>query len=342
MCGPSAGAAGAGVFTGGLEPLMASTMPNSPGAPTLPQYPGLTPAEQTNLGQQSQAASAGANMLQGVSGQLGNNQQILQMISGLFNQDGSINQGALSQLQQQSTQSTQAAGQQGQAALQGLGGTNAAMGATSQAYTNALQNGAPANQQLAFQQNQSFQQMQEQAAQQGIPISGTNFSNAVSNSTAGQKLIQNFQQNANMQNQNYNLGYVSQLSGNMGQLATAGQNQANTGIGLGSYATQTPLNYLQNSITNGQSALSPLLSNYENQLSTAYSPLYNQQIGPYQQQMAQAQATYQGQVGQYNAQMGQNGALMGAFMPAVSFMGMGVNPSAGANDASKGMGTSTA
>lgn len=274
---------------------------SAPSAPQLPQYPGMTPGETNITGQQTQALGTQQNMIQGVSGQLGNNQNILQMISGLFNSDGTINQNALTQLQQQSGASTQAAGQAGQAQLQGLGATQNAQNATASAYTNALQNGAPANQQLAFQQNQSFQQMQEQAAQQGIQINGTNFSNAVSNSSAGQKLIQNFQQNANIQNQNYNLGYLQQAAGNMGQLASTASTQAGTGTTLGNYATQTPLNYLQSSITNGQSALSPLLSAYQQNLTSAYSPQYMQQIGPYEQQIAQAQANYQGAMGQYNA-----------------------------------------
>lgn len=274
---------------------------SAPSAPQLPSYPGLTPAQQTNLGQQAGAANQMGSVVQGVAGQLGNNQNILQMISGLFNPDGTINQNALAQMQQQSQQSTQAAGQAGQSTLAGVGGTNQSLAATNTAYENALQNGAPVNQQIAFQQNQSFQQMQQQAAAQGIPITGTNFSNAVSNSTAGQKLIQNFQQNANMQNQNYNLGYLQQAAGNMGQLAGAGAQQANTGMGLSSYATQTPLNYLGQSISQGQGALAPLLSSYQNQLSSAYQPLYTQQVGPYMQQMAQAQANYGGAMGQYNA-----------------------------------------
>lgn len=277
---------------------------SAPSAPQLPQYPGMTPGETNITGQQTQALGTQQNMIQGVAGQLGNNQNILQMISGLFNQDGTINQSALASLQQQSGASTQAAGQAGQAQLQGLGATQQAQNATASAYTNALQNGAPANQQLQYQQNQSFLSMQEQAAQQGIKITGTGFNDAVSDSTAGQKLIQNFQQNANIQNQNYNLGYVGQLSGNMGQLANTAGTQANTGTALGSYAMQTPLNYLQSSITNGQSALSPLLSAYQQNLTGAYSPQYMQQIGPYQQQMAQAQASYQAEMNQYNA--GQN------------------------------------
>jgi hypothetical protein len=274
---------------------------SAPSAPQLPQYPGMTPSETNITGQQAGALSTQQNMIQGVSGQLGNNQSILQQISGLFNSDGTVNQNAVTQLQQLAGSSTSAAGAAGTQALTGLQGTNSALGATQSAYTNALQNGAPANQQIQFQQTQNFNAMKEQAAQQGIQINGDNWANATSSSTAGQKLLQNMQQNNNIQNQNYNLGYVGQLSGNMGQLASTGATQANTGTSLGAYSQQTPLNYLGQSITGGQSALSPLLSSYQQNLSTAYQPQYLQQIGPYQQQMAQAQGNYQGAMGQYNA-----------------------------------------
>ena len=277
---------------------------SAPSAPQLPQYPGMTAGETNITNQQTNALNTQGNMINTVSGQLSNNQNILQMISGLFNQDGTINQNALTQLQQQSQASTQAAGQAGQAQLAGMAGTQGAENATASAYTNALNNGAPANQQIAYQQNQNFLQMQQQAAQQGITINGTSWANAVSDSSAGQKLLQNMQQNNNIQNQNYNLGYVGQLAGNMGQLQNTAASQSATGQSLGNYATQTPLNYLQSSITNGPSALSPLLSSYQQNLSSAYQPQYMQQIGPYEQQMAQSQANYQAAQNQYNA--GQN------------------------------------
>lgn len=277
---------------------------SAPSAPQLPQYPNFTPEQQTNVGQQTGVSSQFGNVIQGTAGQLGANQSILQQISGLFNSDGTINQSAVAQLQQMAGGQTSAAGTAGQAALAGLGGTQNALGQTQQAYMSALQGNAPANQQLQYQQNQNFLAMQEQAAQQGIKITGTGFNDAVSESTAGQKLIQNFQQNANMQNQQYQLGYLGQLGTNMGQLAGVGAQQAQTGQNLSQYAQQTPLGYLGQSISGGQSALAPLLGQYQSQLGQAYQPLYMQQIGPYQQQMAQAQANYQAQMNQYNA--GQN------------------------------------
>lgn len=272
-----------------------------PDAPKLPQYPNQTPQEQQILQQQGTAVNQQGNLVSTVGNQLNNNQNILQMISGLFNSDGTINQSALSSLQQQTQASNKAAGSAGQSTLEGIGGTNAALGATTAAYTNALQNGAPANQQIQFQQNQNFQALKQQAAQQGIQISGDNWANAVSNSTAGQKLLQNAQQNNNIQNQNYNLGYIGQLSGNMGQIANTGATQANTGMGLSSYSQQTPLNYVQSSISNGPGALSPYLQSYEQGLQNLYQPYYMQQIGPYSQQLAQQQANYGAGLNQYNA-----------------------------------------
>jgi len=277
---------------------------SAPSAPQLPQYPNLTPEQQTNLGQQAGASQQMGGAISGVSGQLGQNQNILQMISGLFNSDGTINQGALTSLQQQATQSNQTAGQQGQSALSSLGGLYGQGGSianTEAAYNSALQGNAPANQQLQFQQQQNFNMMKEQAAQQGITINGDNWQNAVSNSTAGQKLLQNYQQNSNMQNQQYQLGYLGQLGTNLGQLSGVGAQTAATGTSLSQYSQQNPLSMVQSSITNGQGALTPYLTAYQNQLSSAYNPLYQQQIGPYQQQMAQAQANYQGAMGQYNA-----------------------------------------
>lgn len=301
---------------------------SAPSAPQLPQYPNQTPQEQGVLNQWQGANDQYGGMIKALSGQLGNNQSMLQQLSGLFNQDGSINQTAMTALSQRSQQGAEAAGNAGTQALQGLGGIygqGGALGATESAYTNALSGGAPANQQMQFEQNKNFQAMKQQAAQQGIQISGDNWGNATSSSTAGAKLIQNYQQNSNMQNQNYNLGYIGQLAGNMGQISNAGAQTANTGMGLSTYGAQTPMGYAQQSITNGQSAIAPYLQNYGQMQSQLYQPYYMQQIGPYQQQMAQSQANYQAQMNQFNNWENQIGMLT----PSVSFMGFGVNPHAG-------------
>ena len=309
---------------------------SAPSAPQLPQYPGMTAGETNITNQQTNALNTQGNMINTVSGQLSNNQNILQQISGLFNSDGSLNQNAIAALQQQSQQSTQTAGTAGQAQLAGMAGTQGAENATASAYTNALQNGAPANQQIAYQQNQNFLQMQQQAAQQGITINGTNWANAVSDSSAGQKLLQNMQQNNNIQNQNYNLGYVGQLSGNMGQLQNTAASQSATGQSLGNYATQTPLNYLQSSITNGPSALSPLLSSYQQNLTNAYEPQYLQQVGPYTQQMAQAQANYQAELNKYTGFNTMLGTYISPLASGAGYAGMSELMSMGGSGAAAG------
>lgn len=285
---------------------------SAPSAPQLPAYPDLTPEQQQILSQLQGSNAQMGNVVQGVSGQLQGNQQLLQGASGLFNPDGTINQDALAALQSQTGKSVSTAGGAGNTALDYLNtlyGTGGALGATQNAYTNALAGNVPANKQLEFTQQQNFQQVKEAAAQRGIRIDGDNWQTATSNSTAGQKMIQNYQQNANIQNQNYQLGYVNQLAGNMGQLSGVGAQTANTGLGLAGYATQTPLGLGQQSITSGMGALTPYLQSYQTGLSNLYQPYYMQQIGPYQQQMAQAQANYQADMQQYQANQGMLGGI---------------------------------
>lgn len=309
MCG-SPGKIAEGIATGGISTVADAIIPKAPSAPTLPQYPGMSPQEIAILQQQQGGVNQMGGVVSGVAGQLGNNQQILQMISGLFKSDGTIDQNAVAQLQQQIQQSNQTSATQGQNTLSGISGTNDALGATQQAYTSALQGNAPANKAIEYQQLQNFNAMKEQAAQHGIQIDGDNWATATSSSTAGQKLLQNAQQNNNIQNQQYQLGYLGQLGTNMGQLAGVGQTQATTGMGLSQYSQTTPTGYVGQSITGGQGALSPMLSQYNQMASSLYQPYYMQQQGPYQQQMAQQQANYQAGLNQYQGQMNMLGGIM--------------------------------
>jgi len=282
-----------------------------PDAPQLPQYPNLTPEEQQILQKWQGSLGQQSNVIQGLSGQLGNNQSVLQQLSGLINQDGTINQTALAALQQQNQQSLQSQGQAGQSALNYLNtlyGSGGVAQTQAQAYQNALNGNVPANQQLKYQQTQDWNALKEQAAQRGIQINGDNWASATSESTAGQKLIQNFSQNANIQNQNYQLGYLNTAANNMNALASTGATTAGFGSTLASSPYQTQTGLLGQSISNGMGALTPYLTQYQSGLSNIYQPYYMQQIGPYQQQMAQQQANYQAGSNQYNASQNQ---LMG-------------------------------
>lgn len=297
MCntGSTLGNVGLGIATGGISTVANAINPanSMPGAPQLPQFPQFSQQEQNILNNLNQSVGQQNTVTQGVGTQLGQNQQILQLVSGLFNPDGSINQNAIANLQQYVQGTNQQAGAAGSTALSALSGNNQALAATQSQYINALNGNVPANQQLQYTTQQNFNQMKEQAAQQGIQINGDNWNAATSNSTAGQKLLQDFQQNANIQNQNYQLGYLGQLSGNMGQIAGAGATQANTGLGLSGYAQQNPLNYLNQSISGGMGALTPYLTSYQSSLGNQFTPYWNQTMGIYGQQTAQQQADYQ-------------------------------------------------
>lgn len=298
---------------------------SAPSAPTLPQYPNLTPEQQSILGQWQSSINQQGAINQGVAGQLQGNQAVLQQLSGLINPDGSINQNALATLQQQSQQSLQSQGQAGNAALaylNNLYGTGGAVQAQTQAYQDALAGNVPANKQMEFQQTQSWNQLKEQAAQRGIQIQGDNWNSATSNSTAGQKLIQNFAQNAGIQNQNYQLGFLNTAGQNLAALSGVGAQTASTGMGLSQNPMATQTGLLGQSISQGMGALTPYLQNYQTGLSNIYQPYYMQQIGPYQQQMAQAQANYQAQLQQYQANQGMLGGIG-------SLAGMGIGALAG-------------
>lgn len=270
--------------------------PKPPSAPQLPQYPGLTPEEQNILTKQGMSLDQFNQIIQAGGAGLQQNQDLLKGMSGLYNPDGSINQTSLANLQQRTQQAIQTQGQSGQSALnylQNLYGAGGALPATQTAYTNALAGNVPANQQLEYSQGENFNAMKENAAQRGINITGDSWKNAVSDSTAGQKLIQNYQQNSNIQNQNYQLGYVNQLAGNMGQLSGVGAQTGASGMSLAQGAANQPIGYAGQAMSQGPLSLTPYLSQYQQGLNQFYQPYYMQQVGPYQQQMAQQQANYQ-------------------------------------------------
>lgn len=298
---------------------------SAPSAPQLPSFPGLTSDESNILQQMGMSLSQFSQLISGTGSQLSGNQQVLQQMSGLLNPDGSVNQTALQSLQQRTQQSLSTQSTAAQGALGYLGNLYSPGGvaqAQTTAYQNALNGNIPANQQLQFTTGQNFQAMKEQAAQQGIIINGDDWNSATSSSTAGQKLLQNFQQNYNIQNQNYQLGYLNTAGANMSALSSTAANTANTGLSLANNANNAQLGYLGQSITSGQSALAPLLTSFQGGLSQEYTPYEAQQLGPYQQAMAQAQATYQAGLQGYQ---GSQSNMFGLGSLGTQALGMGLN-----------------
>jgi hypothetical protein len=232
----------------------APTLPQAPTlqAPTLPQYPGLTPEQQALLQQQQGYLQQG---------------------------QGAIANYASNPYLQQSMQANQQALQN---------------------YQNALLGKIAPNQMLEQQKARDWQQTVEQAAQQGIRLSGNSPESAVSQSTAGNQIIQDFTKRYGALEQNYNLG--QQQMGQQAQQAGLGQvNQQyqNTLAGygqLGNQAQQLYQPYQQQQLGPWQVQTQQALSNTD---------IANQNaMNAYQQQLQQLGLNYNSQLAGYQNSMG--------------------------------------
>jgi len=106
-------------------------------------------------------------------------------------------------------------------------------------YQNALQGKIAPNQMLAQQKERDWQQTVEQAAQQGIRLSGKTPESAVSQSTAGNQIIQDFAKRYGALEQNYNLGQQQfGLNAQQQGLGQVNQQYTNQMAGYGQLAGQ--------------------------------------------------------------------------------------------------------
>lgn len=249
-----------GAVTGGL---LGNLIPNRPGAPNLPAAPTLT-----------------APTLPNYPGMSTDTQALLAQQQGYLTQgQNAINSYGSNPYLQQS----QAASQQ---AL-----TN---------YQNSLTGNIPQNQMLEQQKQEAWNQMVQNAAQQGIRISGDSPQSAVSQSTAGNQQIADFNKSWAAQEQNYNLG--QQQIGLQAQ--QAGNAQANSQVQntLSGYNTLSGINtqlqqpYQQQTLGQFGVATNQALQNS----SVANQNLLNQ----YQQQTGQTLANYNNSLAGYNTNMG--------------------------------------
>lgn len=297
-----------------------------PDAPALPQFPGLTPDEQSILQKEGLTLDQFNQLISGTGTSLAQNKQVLQQISGLYDAQGNIDQTFLNDLKTRTRgQLTQAQGV-GSSALGYLqnyfgsgGGSTGASGAPgapgasnvpgvaqaqADAYTTALTGTGAVNVATSQQQQRDFIALKDSLSQRGIMVNGDTYDKATSDSTAGQRAIQLFQQNVAAQNSSERLGYISTLGGQVAGTVAAAQGSTSTGTN----ATNTSMGYLNNASTTSASTLSPLLSQYQNNLGAYYQPYQTQQLGPYQQALDQANMNYTAGLNQYNAQENQ---LMG-------------------------------
>ena len=131
-----------------------------------------------------------------------------------------------------------------------------------QNYQNALQGKIAPNQMIAQQKARDWAQTKAQAAQQGIRLSGDTPESAISQSTSGNQIIQDFTKRYGALEQNYNLGQQ--------QLGLSAQGQA-----LGQQNTQ-----FQNQMGGYQ--------NLQGINQNLFNPYQQQQMGQYGQQTQQA------------------------------------------------------
>ena len=167
-------------------------------------------------------------------------------------------------------------------------------------YQNALTGNIPPNQMMAQQKTEAWNQMVQNAAQQGIRISGNRPQSAVSQSTAGNQQIADFNKSWAAQEQNYNLG--QQQLGLQAQ--QAGNAQANTQYQntLGGYNTLSGMN------TNIQQPYAAQTQGQYQQAtnqSTDNANIANQNaMNAYQQQLQQLGLNYNTQLAGYQNSMG--------------------------------------
>lgn len=212
----------------------------------------------------------------------------------------------------------------GESAIQGYG-NNPYLQASQQAdmqalqnYQNALQGKIAPNQALSQQKARDWQKTVQQAAQQGIRLSGDSPENAVSQSTAGNQIIQDFTKRYGALEQQYNLG--QQQIGQSQQAQALGQQNTqytNTLGGYGQLAGQAQQLYQPYQ----QQQLGQYGVNTQQALTNA--DIQNQNLmNAYQQQLQQIGLNYQDKLAGYQNRMGMvSGGLQLAGMGLGAFGG---------------------
>jgi hypothetical protein len=177
------------------------------GSSSIPKVPGFTPEETMSqqkqldlLNQQEAISKQQGTILKQQETLAGQGQNVSQVISRLFNPDGTINQQAL---QDFSGQLQARQGLEGQIAQRGLGflaggPLDPVAQAEQDLYLRALAGTEPTTEGLKAQKKREFEQFKQAAGQRGIRITGDTPETASSSSTAGIRLLSEFNQRFNL------------------------------------------------------------------------------------------------------------------------------------------------
>lgn len=189
-----------------------------------------------------------------------------------------------------------------------------------QNYMNALTGQIAPNQMIAQQKAKDWQQTVEQAGQQGIRLSGDNPGSAVSQSTAGNQIISDFNKRYGALEQQYNLG--QQQIGQQAYQGGMGLAQSGLGAQAGAYnAYQGQLGNLFNPYN--QQTLGQFGVNTNQAMANTNTANQNA-LNQYNQQTAQTMANYNNALSGWQNQMGLiSGALGGAAQLGSAYMASG-------------------
>lgn len=296
-----------------------SSAPSAPAAPVLPPYPGLSDEEKSILQKQGVSLDQLNSIIQGGASDLAQNQGVLKQLSGLYDENGNLNQDAVSSLK---TRVQGEMGQRTQLGQQALGLLSSFFDQSgdqtqtdinnleSTRYLNALKGNLPVSEGLTQQQQKDFELLKESAGQRGIRIEGDSPEAATSESTAGSKMISEF-------NKRYDLAKANERQSAITQ--GAGQNLARLGLldtqkytaldfasnlaGNAGAGTNAQLGFLGGANASSPATLAPLIENYSTSLGALAQPYAEQRLGAYNQATNQVNASYSAAYNNYLQQM---------------------------------------
>ena len=362
MCKKAAGSiAGAianpiGAITGGIAGSLlgggGGSIPNVPDPRYLEKIPmpEMTQQEKQSLERMGINIDQLNKILSGEYGSLQQNQNILRSLSGIYDQNGNVNQGAVNSLRQLVQSTQQQENQLNQNALNQLQGTlnptqletaSDAVGmAEIQRLNDALSGNLSPSNAIMNQEKSEFARLKEAAGQRGIKIEGNDLYGATSQSTAGNQLLNDLRSNFSARRDTERQNIINQsTSSNLNRLGFGlnRQNQVyNQAQGLRSDPSSQALGFMRESQTYSPATLSPYYSNLNENLMNYASPYANQRMteykgdvntAQYNNQLRNAQITgnynrdlqgYQNKQDQRNAIFGTVGTIGGALVGSLA------------------------
>lgn len=265
-----------------------------------PSVPGLSRAEKELLLKQGVTLDQMNEILAGETGAIEANRELLQQFTGLYNEDGTLNQGAVDQLKGKIME--QQALEEGIStdALQYLKNIFQPTGYQTQSgqiaqqeldrYQRALQGDIPLTEAQKRQEDQAFQKLKESAGQRGIMIEGDDVFTATSQSTAGNQLLSNLRSDVLSNRQS--LGEAELQRGyqaNMGRLGLGLDERGQLGSFAGNLV-QAPgsaqLGFLNQSMATTPASLLPSYQGLQGGYGAATQPYQQQRYLGFQNQLA--------------------------------------------------------